>query len=92
MEDDGPEDPITCMECNNPGGYMKKLLGSKKDPPQFIHPICAITYPKIYQIGSPANMYFKHCQGVDKKSVYEILDHQKENECEICKKISPRML
>ena len=74
---------IRCVECKNGSGYMKKLLGSD----QFVHPVCALSYPNVYQIGSPTNMDFKTCQsGGSKDSSVE------ELECSLCQKSSSRIL
>ena len=51
---------------------MKKLVSSKDD--EFIHPICAMSYPNIYQMGGPANMRIKFCKDVDRSEIDKTLD------------------
>ena len=60
---------------------MKKLIGSD----QFVHPVCALSFPNMYQLGSPVNMDFKTCNPSQK-------DSGEEMECNICQKSSVRML
>jgi hypothetical protein len=60
---------------------MKKILQSEG----YIHPICAMTYPNIYQFGRPSNMNIKLCQGVE-------ASQEPNGECNICCKKTPRLL
>ena len=72
---------MRCIECKNKGGYMKRILNNES----FIHPICAISYPNIYQFGRPANMNIKMCSGINPST-------QNSGECSICLKKTPRVL
>ena len=60
---------------------MKRILNNES----FIHPICAISYPNIYQFGRPANMNIKMCSGINPST-------QNSGECSICLKKTPRVL
>ena len=69
---------------------MKKLVLSSKDDHEFIHPVCAMSYPNIYHMGSPANMSIKLSKDVDRTEIDRTID---ENQiCEICKVNTPRIL
>ena len=53
---------------------MKKLVLSSKEQEEFIHPICAMSYPNIYQMGGPANMSIKFCKDVDREEIDKTSD------------------
>jgi len=65
---------INCRECQIDDGYMKKLVLSSKEEEEFIHPICAMSYPNIYQMGGPANMSIKFCKDVDREEIDKTSD------------------
>ena len=51
-------------------GFMKKLATTtKEEGDEFIHPICALSYPNIYQMGGPTNMRFKFCKDVERSEI-----------------------
>jgi len=75
-----------CRECSHSKGYLKKIIpvaqGSETLSARFVHPVCALSFPNIYQMGSPANMSIKLCSGI------EINELDKESEpapiCSLC--------
>lgn len=75
----------SCEECKNTGGYLQKLGGSHSD--KFVHPVCALSYPTIYQMGSPSEMRFDLCNGLTEPPTEE-----SNQTCAICNKASSRML
>jgi hypothetical protein len=86
-----PDTNAFCRECNQSGGYLKKLMkGSSEDDLGFIHPVCAMAWPNIYQFGSPVNMSIKLCAGVEVKDINKFSDP--DNECSICDQKTARTL
>jgi hypothetical protein len=83
-----------CRECKHSTGYLKKVqpinINDKQIDLGHIHPVCAMSFPNVYQFGSPANMNIKLCAGVDLKEIAKISDQSQP--CDICQKVTPRML
>lgn len=83
-----------CRECKHSEGYLKKIVPIQKDTetidPGFVHPCCALSFPNIYQMGSPVNMSIKICTGVELSEIDRMADPAPV--CELCKTSTPRML
>ena len=89
-----------CIECERTDGYMTRLTltNDKEDSDTqpgkaWIHPICAISYPKIYQMTSPEWMTFKLCKDVDTQNLYKISEENGViKSCCLCNNTTARML
>ena len=73
------EKEACCRECNQEGGYLKKI-NVNGDQPQFIHPICAVSFPNIYQFSCPKMMEIQLCQNIELKDIDKVTDDC----CDIC--------
>ena len=73
---------------------MKKMVYSAnesiKGKDLFVHPVCALSFPNIYQLGGPGNMNLKFCSQVDIFEISKIKDSSVK--CDLCDKSSARLL
>ena len=89
-----PDKEVCCKECRHQEGYLKKLapININEQPKEFefVHPVCALSFPNIYQMGGPGNMHFKLCSGVDSKEIDKPTEPVRQ--CDICHESTARML
>jgi hypothetical protein len=63
---------------------MQKLNGLTD---KFIHPVCALSFPNVYQIGNPSDMRFGLCD-----DLVEPPKDASTHSCDICKKSTSRSI
>ena len=85
----------SCRECKHSEGYLKKIVPITKSEtetiePGFVHPCCALSFPNIYQMGSPVNMSIKICSGIELSEIEKVPGPAPV--CDICETSTPRML
>ena len=67
-----------------------KIQITENDGNAYIHPICALSFPNIYQLGGPANMNFKLCSNIDPNEIKKMPVNPKI--CDFCSHSTPRMI
>lgn len=74
---DEEEKRYSCLECRQRGGYLKKIhflseimIEGQAVKEGFVHPVCAMAFPNLYQWGSPESMEISLCQEASAELVY----------------------
>ena len=62
------ESKYCCIECRQPGGLLRKisfeegvLVNDQIVKEAFVHPVCAMAFPNLYQWKSPESMEIRLC-------------------------------